>query len=603
MDKRSATFFVNQIFHFIDGNSLVSIKQLLEQFQHDQCITVTNSTIHGCTPLFLAVKLNRLEIARYLLEISLRQGRREMNECWKKCRHPFTAAILVGNMELVELISRQIDNINDYVIGPYTPLMMTVFNGEVCYVRMIVDMGADVNLPCFHGGSPLMASIFNSEVCRFLLGTDVNIDHRDKDGFTALHVAVSGMHIDSLKALVEAGADVKIRSKDGMTPLMLSAVNVNVPALLFLSEHPMYDELDKIQAMEALNACSLLAGESDVSFWIRALEMRQSGLPKDRPLAMNEALDCVQEFSTESELFRLQENPLQLAFQAVLTLERILGRSNSTYIHSLLQTSLIAKRNNLEKFRQLLDHAQKSCLFLTICNIAICSRSFRNVFNEIVADGDSESFFKNGGFAIFEMIARITGEVWILRKDQYSSTPYVEDCHYNETVDTFLYMAHKIKNLNLSDDQVHTLFDVVSRLVKIDPRTVALQSLLHRAIKASKKLEWGSLALVRLLVKAGADVDSKDYFRRTPLMYALKHAPNSILRDVVSVLMEYGSHLDCRNSEGISAMDFARWRTLAITPRDPLNLQCQAAHVIINRQITYGGVVPKILNDFVNLHQ
>lgn len=59
---------------------------------------------------------------------------------------------------------------------------------------------------------------------------------RDRDGRTALHVAVSRGHVRCVKALVERGAEKDVRSHDGRTALHLAAVNGDAEMVALLVE-------------------------------------------------------------------------------------------------------------------------------------------------------------------------------------------------------------------------------------------------------------------------------------------------------------------------------------------------------------------------------
>ena len=54
---------------------------------------------------------------------------------------------------------------------------------------------------------------------RLLLDASARIDERCEHGTTALHMAASWAHLDTLQFLIARGADPTLRDHDGRTPL------------------------------------------------------------------------------------------------------------------------------------------------------------------------------------------------------------------------------------------------------------------------------------------------------------------------------------------------------------------------------------------------
>ena len=575
---------------------MTGILKIFQTLLPEQYTRILNFTKNGCTLLFLAVKQNKVEISSYLLQVSLRQDRRKMCETWKRSRHPLMAALGTNNPYLIELISISMWDINDYLFYPYTPLMLAICSGKIWLVRLLVNLGANTNFTTFYGCSLLMVSTLNSDICQFFVSMNLDLDHQDDYGDTALHIAVFGSYIESVKILVNAGANVRIRNVAGMTPLMLAIVTMNIPAIIYLYGNPGYSELDQKEAIKVFNACLVFNEQSVIRESVRVLGIKYSFV-KNSFFPSQRTPD----FSTRAELSRQRKNPLQLAIQGISVIERIFGRNNSIYLRVLLQTALIAKHgSNFQKVRQLIDNIEEYCQVNFLTFVPVCSSFFKILFNELAADHDPENIFKNGGFKIFKILAQSTGKNCFFQH-RLLNTPYVNDRRYTQLVDILLYMAHIIRKKTLPEAYLPQFYQTVQKLVVEDPRVVNQQSLLHHAIKLHKTESWSSVPLIRLLLECGADVDAKDYFRRTPLMYALKHSLDDNNHEVVLLLLEYGCHLDCRDSEGFSAMESTIWTRLPI-PRNPRSLQCHAAEVILDHKIHYEGELHDILKNFLSLH-
>ena len=562
------------------------------------------STIEDCVPLSLALKHKKIGVSLYLLQLASLQEHRQRSDGWNKGVHPLINAISAGSIEMVYLISRNLADINDYISGPYTPLLHAVLSADIRYVRLILQLGANINKPSLNGISPLIASIFSSTMSRVLLSANPNLNHQDDDGNTALHVAAASKQIESVQVLINAEADVRIRNNDKMMPLMVASVNINPHTVMDLCELDEYFQIEKIEALEVLSACSVGFRYPLISYWFRALEMRNPRFPKILDVPTQKVLDFSQEFTTRDELKSLHADQLKLAFQGILVIERILGRNNFVYLRLLLQTTLIAKEENkLEKVQQLMDYIVEYCQEKPAHIVGDCSHFFQILFTEISSNDNAEKSFEIGAFDLFKIIARAMVEMWLSVKDKYSRNFNIEHTKYSELADTFLYITEKIRNMNLPDDFKGQFSEVVGQVVKEDPRFIHHHSLLHRVVKSTKKETWASVELIRFLLESGANINSKDYFRRTPLIYALMYGPDNRIRDILELLIEYKCHPDCRDKEGLSAMDSPRWASLSFFPRNPCNLTCLAIDVILDCQIDYEGVLAKGHINLIDLHR
>ena len=537
---------------YLDG-----IKELFKSLLEDQRIQVLNSTVRGCLPLYVAVKDNKFDISSYLIEQSATQGRREMSEIWKSSRHPFIAAVLVGNPELMKLILRNLYDINDGIYGHLSPLMVAVYLRSLICVQIIVAMGADINRPCIHGRTPLMNSTSEYDICCFLISRGANINYQDEEGFTALHLAVTNYTIPCTNHLINAGADVRIQNNEGINPLTWAAMNINDAEVYRLFYQPAYSKLVRIESLEVLNACCACAQNVSLLGWKKALQMRKTnGLPKNSQIPTNEIFDFSKEFTTETELERIRDNPLRLAFQGILVIERIFGRNNRLYIQLLLQTALIAKeRRHFVKLKQLIDYIQESCQETSF--VANNFWYFGNVFKEIAKDGNSHFFFEYGGFTLFKIIVQATIKMWTVVKDHVYKNPFLVDRLYSELVDTFLYMTCAIGYLKSYQPYVGQFEEEVNKVVKEDLRHLHHHSLLHRTIKLMIIDPEKMVSFLKVLLESGADGNAKDYYQRTPIMYAFLTVPEYVFDDVLDLFKSHGYDSHRERSEYQFSVDGA----------------------------------------------
>jgi len=93
--------------------------------------------------------------------------------------------------------------------------------GDTETVKMLIEMGADVNVRDDSGLTPLYWASLRSftDIAKILIemGADVNV--RNKDGYTPLYWVSSEGHTEIAKMLIEKGADVNTKNEDNETPL------------------------------------------------------------------------------------------------------------------------------------------------------------------------------------------------------------------------------------------------------------------------------------------------------------------------------------------------------------------------------------------------
>lgn len=101
-------------------------------------------------------------------------------------------------------------------------------------LELLVEFGADVNMPNEKGGTPLMVAASlgqeDAEATRTLLENGANVDAMDPTGRTALFYAYD---YDVVKCLVDGGADVNVRAFDGPT-VILNAARHSTPSVVQL---------------------------------------------------------------------------------------------------------------------------------------------------------------------------------------------------------------------------------------------------------------------------------------------------------------------------------------------------------------------------------
>lgn len=111
------------------------------------------------------------------------------------------------------------------------------FSPDPRVIRVLVDLGAEVNARTAYGSTPLHAAATdnpNPQVLAALLDLGAEVDARDHGGGTPLHRAVVKGRLDAIRLLLERGADPNATDRLGWTPLhQAAALNPN-PQVAFL---------------------------------------------------------------------------------------------------------------------------------------------------------------------------------------------------------------------------------------------------------------------------------------------------------------------------------------------------------------------------------
>jgi ankyrin repeat protein len=180
------------------------------------------------TPLLVALKMGRLEIARLLLESGAdveRRGSPGPNALYMASSH--------GHAEFVRLLlDRGVDSnvaCDDWDkegnAADFTPLLVASQNDMLEVARLLLEQGADSNYQDDSGQSALhLASRHpSSDLARLLLEHRANPNAVNEWGSTALHQASYEGQIAVVALLLEYGANVNARNEEGCTPLHLEA--------------------------------------------------------------------------------------------------------------------------------------------------------------------------------------------------------------------------------------------------------------------------------------------------------------------------------------------------------------------------------------------
>ena len=206
---------------------------------------------------------------------------------------PLIIAAMNGNEKVVEVLlnfGAKIDKkgtviVDDYSRGGATALWCASCRDHYNIVKLLVENGADINLPTDDGSTPLRPPCVkgNFEIVQYLVehGANVNAVNDDKEtclmiasykgqhkivpyllekgaspeyvnifGTTALHESAESGHLTISKLLAESGVTISIKDNYGITPLMKAAINQKCRVVEYLSSLPECQNKDQIDALD-----------------------------------------------------------------------------------------------------------------------------------------------------------------------------------------------------------------------------------------------------------------------------------------------------------------------------------------------------------------
>lgn len=165
---------------------------------------------------------------------------------------PFFWAYFRGHTDLCKWLLNKGGNINHDGFSEMTLLMSATARGDVEFASILIDAGADVNLPLPAGGETALhkAAVRNQpETMKLLIdrGGDVNRQakvggYTEMDYFgrvwgeTPLHIAAVAADKDTIEVLLDAGADKFIKTAKGDTPFDYARRHARPDAIICLLE-------------------------------------------------------------------------------------------------------------------------------------------------------------------------------------------------------------------------------------------------------------------------------------------------------------------------------------------------------------------------------
>ncbi|RBA12603.1 hypothetical protein FPRO05_04053 [Fusarium proliferatum] len=487
----------------------------------------------GLTPLSSAIRYGPTSIALLLIK-SQTDVNAEVTSGWTSLREVFYHA-----HEMIHKLSHHGSN-NSSDDG-WTPLRDAVRNHVYFLIHFILNRGADLNRPTSDGWLPVLHVVKggSSVVLQRLLERQphpADANQRDKkDGKSALHWAFYYKRHPAIKLLIEHGANVNEKDSDGWTPLTQAIRERNEDLVWLLIKKGA--QVDQRDGKGWLPLHYAIEFKSKSIVWLlisnnASVNLPDANVPSVLDLALQQAeysiawLLC-QHGADTNELDEKGMTRLHRACYSGLVNEvefllhngidpGIKDMAGFTALHYAVLggwdalVSLVASRGSVREFIDEPDARGNSCLILATL------RQDKPMVQALVNNGASVDCQGSGGLTALHHAASLGFE------------------------DGLRLIIDRSLDLDITDKEGYTA--------------------VHHAINST----GASYGMIRLLKKAGADLEVQDHAGLTPLMLAVHLGFLSVTRQLIS----QGVDRHLRNAQGWSAMDLLNSQGYPTTKHD-----------------------------------
>ncbi len=170
------------------------------------------------TPILFAVKLGNFDITRILLDNGA--NLEAANEVGV---NSLLLACYTRNTQMVKFLLSKGAKVNRAANCNTTALMISSNLGDMQTLEILLLGKAEVGAKTCRGATALMLAADNEQVVEVLVKAGQNINDVDGEGWTALFHAVLNRQSKKLSTLLKLGANDKVIDRLGRTPIMVAS--------------------------------------------------------------------------------------------------------------------------------------------------------------------------------------------------------------------------------------------------------------------------------------------------------------------------------------------------------------------------------------------
>jgi len=218
------------IFYAVKNGNLDSIKYLIANGSN-----IFQKNNSGETLLHIASYKNRFHIFKYLYNKGL-----DVNLKNKKNETPIHYILKKGDDQILKyLINKGQNVLNSLIINKEYYLHSAVQGGDLYSIKILIKLGAKLNLKDRYGKSPLMYSFRHyyeksDKIFKYLISKKADLFLRNIDNSTLLHYAAEGYNLRIINYLFRSGFDINKKNNKGETPIFFSVRRKNIDSTAFL---------------------------------------------------------------------------------------------------------------------------------------------------------------------------------------------------------------------------------------------------------------------------------------------------------------------------------------------------------------------------------
>lgn len=154
----------------------------------------------------------------------------------------FEEAALGRAESLGALLAAHPAQVNAFAADGFTPLGLAAFFGQPAAAQVLLDHGADPNLPSANAMrvAPLHSAVAarRLDIAEALLRHGAQVNATQADGFSPLHGAAQNGQVEMIALLLAHGADPHARTTGGQTPLDIAKAEGQEAAVAMLAALP-----------------------------------------------------------------------------------------------------------------------------------------------------------------------------------------------------------------------------------------------------------------------------------------------------------------------------------------------------------------------------